>query len=1609
MAENRKVQLEFEVSADASPLEQLAAAAQAMGERLQAAGQQGTQGLNAIGQAAEPAAQKLEQAERRMQAAVERRLAAMRAGAQGTAEYFEAISRARNVNTAPFDAQIAELRALEQAQKAAQKAAVEASRADAFIASLQQQAQAAGRTRSEILALQAAELGLADKVAPYIARLREAEQGQTQLGMSARATAAALRGVPAQFTDIVTAIQGGQRPITVLMQQGGQLKDMFGGIGPAARALGGYMVGLVNPFTIAAAAVAVLGVELAHAESQLRSLNSVQALLAGTGRSGLFSTTDIKAFIAELSKAPGVTRDVATQIVTELAKAHEIGGDLFRDLGKLAADYARATGTDIPAAARALAKAFSDPAKGAKELEASLGTLTSAQILSIERLTRMGDVAGAQRVLLDALNTSIKGLADTSLTALQRATNDVGNAWERLGQRMEQSQGLRTINELLAKAVGSVAWLIDHADKVPTWALLMVPGAGLPLALSRGGEPTFRGGGATGSFGSPASAGTTGAAAGDDEVKRALEAANAYRSQAGQMADLTEKRTGFNKALQDSIRLYGQDSEQSKRLRDAIAAIGEQIARTQNQGASEAAGLRAKRLELQQEIAQLLADQDRLLAGDTRSDKQTDAAKQVLKLQEELRSSLTGVARAAKERALAEAQANVAVEQQRDQIKRVNDELKAGVDTRTKNIEAINQQASTIREAAVAQEAANATTGKSKTAIEEETLAKYKAAAADQVLADLDPQRRAAMLQRIADQERYVDALKAGEAHQINQRLDEAARANTEDAQTLQLEISLMGRSREERDKILAQRRIEVDLAKELASIDHSSSNDKDAERARARANAAQRAETAASRATLDEWQRTADSINSSLTDAGVDAFHHIRDAGSIARKDLESLFDSLILRPTLQAVMAPVSGALAGITQGIGGSIVGGGGSALGGLGGLAGGIGSLFGAGGMAGSLAAGAGWLTGSTTLMGSLGAAGSLIGTGTGAGILSGLGMGLGALGPIGLGALAAYAIFGGKGGGPKTESGFGQGVPLRGDQSSAKVIADGIAAQYGAIAGEFAKNLQLGVFTATDPQGTAQTQLAVNARLNGQDIYSRGARLGGIENVGRSQEELAAAITEESNRVILEALAATGLPDKIGDYLRQLGDIDALSGGSLEAAVQKLQKAMTERQTLDARMFELTHTAEEQVIETRRKERAALDDTNQALYDHVARLEDLTAAATAAAQAVDTARGSLTDAYQREVERVQATAQAVTQAQSAVQTAYRSEADTLQQLATRHRDFATQLRADAAALNQAVPQSRAQRLAAANRGFAATSAQAFAGDETALQGLGASGSELIDAVRQAARTPQEVVAAIARVQAGLITAAASSEGRATAADLQLDQLTAQVSALGVLNDSVLTVSQAIDQLVSAQGDNAQAQAQLDAMTQQLSALGVLNTTVLSVGQALAAYLEALNRQAAAQNAIQQAQLNYTAAMATAQGVPPPTPVAVSTSGAVVPVMGDLQQLQHQQAVDFTIQSILSANSFAVGGLARGVSFVGERGRELVDFETPGRVYTHEQTKGMFASNAELVPLLREMVAELRSAREDGRVVDVATVNTLQKIDGRLKKFEIVGMPPERAPV
>jgi hypothetical protein len=137
------------------------------------------------------------------------------------------IAKLRDLRLAQEQATYGE-RMLAQAQREAAQARAGQ---DSFLKGLENQAQAIGKTRIELLELQAAQMGVTTRAKPFIDQLRAADTALQGGGMSAAAMNAALRNVPAQMTDIIVSLQGGQAPLTVLLQQGGQLRDMFGSIG----------------------------------------------------------------------------------------------------------------------------------------------------------------------------------------------------------------------------------------------------------------------------------------------------------------------------------------------------------------------------------------------------------------------------------------------------------------------------------------------------------------------------------------------------------------------------------------------------------------------------------------------------------------------------------------------------------------------------------------------------------------------------------------------------------------------------------------------------------------------------------------------------------------------------------------------------------------------------------------------------------------------------------------------------------------------------------------------------------------------------------------------------------------------------------------------------------------------------------------------------------------------------------------------------------------------------------------------------------------------------------------------------------------------------------
>ncbi|OOH81362.1 phage tail tape measure protein [Pseudomonas koreensis] len=246
-------------------------------------------------------------------------------------------------------------------------------------------------------------------------------------GMTAKATAAALRGVPAQFTDIAVSLQGGQAPLTVFLQQGGQLKDMFGGVGPAAKALGGYVLGLVNPFTVAAAAVGVLG--LAYYQGS-KEQDAYRLSLVTTGNAAGTTTLALAEMAKRVSGTVGTTADAAAALA-QLAGTGKIASSSFEQIATSAIAYEKATGKAVSETVAEFARLADDPVKAVAELNDKYNFLTASVYEQIRAAQQMGEKEAAAAIAQEAYAKALGERAATmkaNLGTLEKAWNDLAGA-----------------------------------------------------------------------------------------------------------------------------------------------------------------------------------------------------------------------------------------------------------------------------------------------------------------------------------------------------------------------------------------------------------------------------------------------------------------------------------------------------------------------------------------------------------------------------------------------------------------------------------------------------------------------------------------------------------------------------------------------------------------------------------------------------------------------------------------------------------------------------------------------------------------------------------------------------------------------------------------------------------------------------------------------------------------------------------------------------------------------------------------------------------------------------------------------------------------------------
>ncbi|WP_019578294.1 phage tail length tape measure family protein [Curvibacter lanceolatus] len=868
--------------------------------------------------------------------------------------------------------------------------------------------------------------------------LGQATAPMQQLGASAAQTAAAMRMVPAQVTDIVVSLQAGQKPLTVLMQQGGQLKDMFGGVGNATKALGTYIGGLITPTNLAIAAVAGLG--LAYYQGS-QEASAFQKAITLSGNAAGVTAGQMQDMARGLAVMQG-TQSAASAALIEIASTGRVAGESLQTYTRSALDMERAVGTSVAETAKAFAQLGEAPLQASLKLNESTNYLTVALYKQIKALEDQGRATEAAKVAQDAYAAMTEQRAQSILQNL----GYVERAW--LGIKDAAKMAGDVIMDL-----GRSATPTDQLASINAQINEAMRGNGLKNAsLSQAIRGMF------------------------DDTVVSKEILPALQAQAAAVAATTYAQEQNSKALADgNERLKARaafDTEQAKFLGNELK-MRQEIAKVQAQYQAADGEISAKERDSliqnirdkykektpstaagagENEVARiraLIKEEETLTARikerGIEGAKLSDSEKLVARIQEDLKTSISGVARANKEAALVEAQRYVQVQasrtEQEKQAQAVADSQKAYdalvADTR-KAAAAIGQQASEL-------EAANAVWGKGKTAIEEFRLEQMKLKLQEADSSDsFRPDYVAELRAQVAEQERLLTASRVKDYKTLAQAQEEYTRKVEEEALLYTDEVGLLGQTTREREKIVAVRKVELELAKQLAAIDRSGASAEDKARLvdQAQAAAAIARSTALAKSELNTLtdiinsvDHTAQSVWTNVFQGGQSAFEKI---GATIKASVLDMLYQLTIRRWVVNITANVLGGLGGGLGGLAGSL--GGGSS--GLLNLAGSASNLYGGAGLIGS---GVGALFGTTAGNAAMG-----VSMGLGAGSSSAAavaaaqagGMGAGAAGAAGLGtsigtaipyvgmALAAYSLLSSMNGG-ETRSGGQYGVAYDG--------------------------------------------------------------------------------------------------------------------------------------------------------------------------------------------------------------------------------------------------------------------------------------------------------------------------------------------------------------------------------------------------------------------------------------------------------------------------------------------------------------------------------------------------------------------------------------------------
>ena len=324
-----------------------------LGDAAQNAGKKTSSGFNEMGNASDAAAKRAERAAKTLENSIQRDIAALQAGSKSSRDYYTTLAQQRGVDPMRME--------------------------------------------------------------PLLKQLDAANNRIKDNTLSVKEYRNAMRMMPAQMTDVVTQLAGGQNPLLIAIQQGGQMRDSFGGF----KGMFEGIASVITPARIAAmglaGGVAAVGKAMYDGAQDVEDYKNAIVL---AGAKANITANDLQ-YVAETVGASTHNYGLAKEAMLGLVAT---GAVMSGDYERVAASIvlaSEATGKSVEDMVAQYQKIADDPIKAMMELQSTYTSLTPEVYAQARALVEQGEKQEAVRLIQQKF-------ADESADMAKKVTENLG-------------------------------------------------------------------------------------------------------------------------------------------------------------------------------------------------------------------------------------------------------------------------------------------------------------------------------------------------------------------------------------------------------------------------------------------------------------------------------------------------------------------------------------------------------------------------------------------------------------------------------------------------------------------------------------------------------------------------------------------------------------------------------------------------------------------------------------------------------------------------------------------------------------------------------------------------------------------------------------------------------------------------------------------------------------------------------------------------------------------------------------------------------------------------------------------------------------------------------